>query len=88
MLKDKSNSIYFQDFNDFLRDTFKNELPNSELVIIKSGDFIKDTIMEIRQQNIKLQYKPYELYEQSKLDNNFEEIVYNLINQFRSLLNE
>lgn len=88
MLKDKSNNIYFQDFNDFLRDTFKNKLPNSELVIINSSDFIKDTVMEIRQQNIKLQYKPYELYEQSKLNNNFEEIVYNLINQFRSLLNE
>ena len=71
MLKDKSNSIYFQDFNHFLTDTFKNELPNSELVIIKSSDFIKDTIMEIRQQNIKLQYKTYELYEQPKLDNNF-----------------
>lgn len=61
------------------------EFPKTERYMIKGGDYIKDVILELRQDEKSLRYSPHELYENSK---DYEETIEIMVRKWKAILNE
>lgn len=80
----KLSNISFWEFYNFLLEVIKEEFPETELFIIKGGDYVQDVVMEFRQNDHRVRYTPYELYQEGYLHNNFEEIVEHFIETYKN----
>lgn len=75
--------IDIHDFIKCLDDTIEEHFPNTERYIIYGGDFIKDVVIELREENKKYRYSPYELFNKS---NNYEDTIEQLVKQWDTML--
>ena len=71
------------DFIKALNDIVDESFPNTRRYIISGGDFIKDVVIELREENKKLRYSPYELFNKSK---NYEDTIEQLVTQWEATL--
>lgn len=71
------------DFIKCLNDMVDENFPNTTRYIIYGGDFIKDVVMELREENKKLRYSPYELFNKSS---NYEDTIEQLVKQWKAIL--
>ncbi len=79
------NNISSIEFNTFLGEILKETFPNTELFIVAGGDYLKDVIMELRQDNAKYRYSPWKLYKQNS---NYEDTVEELVETWRRIINK
>ena len=71
---------------ELLNDELDNRFPNTIRVIISGGDFIKNVVMELRENNSKMQYSPYELFINS--DGNYEDSIFALCNAWAEIISK
>lgn len=71
------------DFIKCLNDIVNERFPNTIRYIIHGGDSIKDVVVELREENKKLRYSPYELFNKS---NNYEYTIEQLVKQWEAIL--
>lgn len=57
--------------------------PNTNKYIVDGSNFIKDAVMELRQEDKKLRYLPYELFCKSE---DYEDTMTKLIQQWEVML--
>ena len=75
-----STSIH--DFIALLNEALDATFPDTERVIIKGGDYVKDIIIELRVNDCKYQYSPYDLYHQSE---NYEDTIEDLLSVWKRI---
>ena len=80
-----NDNITAHEFNSVLNDIIEERFPNTERYIVASGDYFKDTIIEIRESGKKLRYSPYELYKKSQ---NYEDTIEEFIAHWRIMLQQ
>lgn len=56
---------HIHDFIECLNDIVDERFPNTTRYIIRGGDFIEDVVMELREENRRFRYSPYELFNKS-----------------------
>lgn len=71
-----------QSFISFLNDTVNEHFPSTKIYIAKGGDFIKDVVMELREEDKSLKYSPYELFHKSE---NYEDTIEQFLKQWESI---
>ena len=71
------------DFIECLHDIVDEYFPNTTRYIIYGGDLIKDVVMELREENKKLRYSPYELFIKS---NDYEYTIEQFVKQWEEML--
>ena len=71
------------DFINVLNAIIDERFPNTNRYIVGGGDFIKDTVMELREEDKKLRYSPYELFSKSE---DYEDTIEKLVEQWESML--
>ena len=76
-----STSIH--DFIALLNEALDSNFPSTERIVIKGGDYVKDFIIELRENDRKYQYSPYDLYHQSE---NYEDTIENLLSAWKRIL--
>ena len=76
-----STSIH--DFIALLNEDLDSTFPSTERVVIKGGDYVKDFIIELRENDRKYQYSPYDLYHQSE---NYEDTIEDLLTVWKRIL--
>jgi len=69
---------------DQLNDEIDNRFPNTKRVIISGGDYIKDIVMELREDSNRMQYSPHELFVNS--GGNYEESIMELCNAWSRII--
>lgn len=78
------SDITFNEFNSMLLEIIYEELPGATIIIVKGSDFGADVLMEINYNNIKVRYKPYELYRIGYNYNNYEEVINDLLSKYNT----
>ena len=73
------------DFIEVLHEVIEERFPNTNRYIVHGGDFIKDIIMELREEDKKLRYSPYELFSKSEA---YEYTIEKLVEQWETMLNQ
>ena len=64
------------DFIKVLNDIVDERFPNTGRYIIYGGDFTKDAVIELREDDKAFRYSPYELFHKSKnWENTIEQVV-------------
>ena len=76
-----STSIH--DFIALLNEALDSNFPSTERIVIKGGDYVKDFIIELRENDRKYQYSPYDLYHQSE---NYEDTIEDLLAVWKRIL--
>ena len=76
-----STSIH--DFIALLNEALDSAFPDTERFIIKGGDYVKDLIIELRENDCKYQYSPNDLYHQSE---NYEDTIEDLLDVWKRIL--
>ena len=76
-----STSIH--DFIALLNEALDSNFPSTERIVIKGGDYVKDFIIELRENDYKYQYSPYDLYHQSE---NYEDTIEDLLTVWKRIL--
>lgn len=71
------------DFIKVLNELVDEQFPNTTRYIISGGDFISDFVLELREQDKKLRYSPYELFNKS---NDYEDTIEEFIRQWEEIL--
>lgn len=71
------------DFIKCLNDIVDERFPNTTRYIIYGDDFIEDVVVELKEENRKLRYSPYELFNKS---NNYEYTIEQLVKQWETIL--
>jgi hypothetical protein len=71
--------VFIKELNDVIDEHF----PNTTRYIRYGGDYIKDVVMELKEENKKFSYSPYELFNKS---NNYEETIEQLVKQWEGIL--
>lgn len=71
------------DFIQCLNDLVDERFPHTTRWIVHGGDFIKDVVVELREENKKLRYSPYDLFNKSY---NYEETIEQLLTQWECML--
>ena len=66
-----------------LHEIIDEYFPNTTRYMIYGGDYIKDFVMELREDNKKLRYSPYDLFTKS---NDYESTVEQFIKQWEEIL--
>ncbi len=66
---------FIQVMNDLIREMF----PNTEIVAVRGGDYIKDFILELREDKKRLRYSPYAMFTKSE---NYEETIEDFLTQW------
>lgn len=64
-----------------LQKAYKVEI--GECMPINGGDFIKDVVLELREDDKKLRYSPYELFYKSE---DYEDTIEKLVEQWEAIL--
>lgn len=67
--------ISFLDFHHVFVEIIQENFPHAELFYIHGGDYVQDTIMEFRENEKRLTFKPYELYQEACSSQDFEAII-------------
>ena len=80
-----NNNTDMHDFNFFLNDMIDEIFPNTERYQILGGDYFKDVVLDLREDNKSLRYSPYELYMKSF---NYEETIEDFIRQWELILQD
>ena len=70
------------DFIKALHNLIEAHFPDTERYIVSGGDYIKDTVMELREGNKRLRYSPYELFSKSE---NYEDTIEEFIKKWRDV---
>lgn len=81
----KKNNVDFWDFYYYLSETIKETIPDIEWRIVSGGDYVQNIVLEFIQGDKRLKIIPYELYDAGCSNNDYEDVVENLINFFSSL---
>ena len=71
------------DFIKCLNAIVDEYFPNTERYLINGSDFVKDFVMELREENKKLRYSPYELFTKS---NDYEDTIEQFVMQWKEML--
>lgn len=71
------------DFIKVLNELVDEQFPNTTRYIISGGDFISDFVLELREQDKKLRYSPYELFIKSS---DYEDTIEEFIRQWKAIL--
>ncbi len=72
------------DFINILNAAIDERFPNTNRYIVYGGDFIKDFILELREEDKKLRYSPYELFHKSE---DYEDTIEEFVKQWETILN-
>ncbi len=72
------------DFINALNTAIDERFPNTNRYIVNGGDFIKDFVIELREDDKKLRYSPYELFNKS---DDYEDTIKKLMEQWETMLN-
>ena len=75
--------ITIREFIDELNEVLDEQFPYTRRYIVKGGDYIKDFVMELRENEQSLRYSPYELFNKS---NAYEDTIDQLIEQWKRIL--
>lgn len=75
-----------QDFLELLNDEIDNKFPNTIKIIIQGGDYISDFIMELRENNYRMQYCPYEMFVNCECK--YEDSILALCNAWEKLISK
>lgn len=70
-------------FINALNEIIDERFPNTNRYIVCSSDFIKDAVMELREEDKKLRYSPYELFSKSE---DYEDTIEKFVEQWKSIL--
>lgn len=73
----------FHDFTAVLCDIIDSRFPNTERYIAIGGDFVWDWIFELRENDKKYRFSPYELYSKSS---NYEETIEEFVETWERML--
>ena len=79
------NKIDVHEFNAVLNDMIDENFPNTVRYIVSGGDYIKDVLLELREDDKLLRYSPYELYMKS---NDYEETIDEFIERWKVILQQ
>lgn len=71
------------EFINVLHSIIDERFPNTNRYIVDGGDFIKDVVMELREEDKKLRYSPYELFSKSE---DYEDTIEKLVEQWETML--
>ncbi len=71
------------DFINVLNRVMDERFPNTNRYIVNGGDFIKDVVVELREEDKKLRYSPYELFGKSE---DYEDTIEKLVEQWETML--
>lgn len=71
------------EFINVLHTVIDERFPNTNRYIVDGGDFIKDVVMELREEDKKLRYSPYELFSKSE---DYEDTIEKLVEQWETML--
>lgn len=83
-IKDKEGAdctLNIHDFISVLNAVIDERFPNTNIYIVRGGDFIKDIVLELREEDKKLRYSPYELFCKSE---DYEDTIEKLAEQWQS----
>lgn len=72
------------DYINVLNAVIDEMFPNTKRYIVDGGDFIKDVVIELREEDKKLRYSPYELFSKSE---DYEDTIEKLVKQWEAMLN-
>ena len=75
--------INIREFIDELNEVLDEQFPNTTRYIVKSGDHLKDVVIELREKERSLRYSPYEFFNKS---NKYEDTIEQLVNQWKRIL--
>ncbi len=71
------------EFINVLNTVIDDRFPNTNRYIVCGGDFIKDFIMELREEDKILRYSPYELFHRSE---DYEDTIERFAEQWEAIL--
>ncbi len=71
------------EFIDILNAVIDERFPGTGRYIVYGGDFIKDFVMELREDDKKLRYSPYELFHKSE---DYEDTIERFAEQWEAIL--
>lgn len=71
------------DFINILNAVIDERFPSTSRYIVNGGDFIKDVVLELREDDKKLRYSPYELFHKSE---DYEDTIEKLVEQWEAIL--
>jgi len=71
------------DFINVLNAVIDESFPNTNRYIVSGGDFVKNIVIELREEDKKLRYSPYELFSKSE---NYEDTIGKLVEQWKAIL--
>lgn len=71
------------DFIHVLNEIIYERFPNTKIYIVAGGDYIKDEFLELREDDKKLRYSPYELFNKSE---DYEDTIEKLVEQWEKML--
>jgi len=71
------------DFISLLNKAIDERFPDTDRYIVDGSDFIKDIVMELREEDKKLRYSPYELFSKSK---DYDDAIEKLVKQWETML--
>ena len=77
--------VTFTEFNNMLLEELNSNFPNTLIVQLSGGDYLKDFQMELKQANESYKYSPYELYSKAEENNNYEEVLEVFINNWKDI---
>lgn len=73
--------ISSNDFLEVLVSVINEKFPNTQQYIVKAGDDVKDLVMELREEDARFCYSPYELFICS---NSYEETIEKFLEQWNA----
>lgn len=81
MIFHNNNSVHA--FREVLFELISERFPSTEIYEVKGSDYIKDQVLELRQDGKSLRYSPYEMYISSE---DYENAILELLEKWDNLL--
>lgn len=76
-----NNSVHA--FREVLFELISERFPGTEIYEVKGSDYIKDQVLELRQDGKSLRYSPYEMHASSE---DYENTIFELLENWDKLL--
>jgi len=75
-----------QYYIELLNEELDSRFPNTTRFAISGGDFVQNWVMELRDGDCRLQYRPYELF--TNANGNYEDSVLELCNTWEKVMHD
>lgn len=70
-------------FTKVLNEILDEQFPHTVRTVVVGGDFVEDIVIELRENDKRLRYSPYELFIKS---DKYEDNIEDLVNRWMSIL--